>query len=124
MDEETKKQLEEFQNKPPEEAAAEIFERLIKPFDIQINRLSKKGMWRVIQALIKVPLVDFNFKLDETEKTVYYLANRLLEAKFVMVTKVLSDEMKEAEKEARKQKRKVKKDGEVSQDRSDSTQEG
>jgi len=121
MNEEEKKALEEFRSKPPEEAAGEIYSRLIKPFDFQIRGLSKKGLYRVLQALIKVPVIEFYFKLDKREEAVYHLANRLMEAKFIMVAKVLEEQFKEAKKLERKAKKEHDK---VSQNGKDSNQEG
>lgn len=94
--EELRKELEGL---PVEDSAAKIFEILLPQFESQVEQLSKKGLARVLKALVKVPLVEFNFHLDNTEKNVYALVDRLLQCKFIIVAKVLEQEMDNLEKE-------------------------
>ena len=91
--EDKKKALEEFRNENPFNAAAKIYDILMQQYDQQKYQLSKKGLLRVLDALMKVPLLEMNAKLNKLETNVYAVTSRIAECKFIMISKVLSDEL-------------------------------
>lgn len=74
------------------EGLANVYESLTPAFDKQVYMLSKKGLLRVLLALVKVPVQDFTKKLDPLETNVYNLADRLLNAKMALEQMVLQEE--------------------------------
>lgn len=62
-------------------------------------KMSKRAMYRVIRALIGVPLEEVppNFK-NEIEKEAYFLGERLLEAKTVIILDTMYKKQVELEK--------------------------
>lgn len=90
------KALEDKLQEGPEQVAIKIYDTLLPQFDLQLQQLSKKGLQRVLNALVKVPLIQ-EPNLDKLEKNVYSIVDRLIEAKFIMISHVINEELKEAE---------------------------
>lgn len=96
-------QVEQYAEQP-EDTAARMYGYLMPKFEDELPKLGKKGLVRVLTALVKVPLMDIHFKMDATENNVCSLASKLLQCKNVMETSVLMNYMKEEEE---KEKNKV-----------------
>lgn len=77
----------------PFEAAAKIYENFIPRFDMLLHKVGKKGLARVLSSIIKVPLVEVNFKLDKDETELALTCERMLECKFLMTTQILSQHL-------------------------------
>ena len=82
---------------PVGDFAAKMYSILLPQFDSQVNSLSRKGLLRVINSLVKIPLVDYTPVMSELEKNVYAVSDRLLQAKFVMISEVLTEEFTKTE---------------------------
>lgn len=79
--------------------ASGTFGIMYPKFLLHLSHLSKKSMFRVIRALIGVPLEEKlpNWK-DPEEKTAYLIGERLLEAKSVIIIDTLFKQQVELEK--------------------------
>lgn len=79
--------------------ASGTFGIMYPKFLLHLSHLSKKSMFRVIRALIGVPLEEKlpNWK-DPEEKTSYLIGERLLEAKSVIIIDTLFKHQVELEK--------------------------
>lgn len=98
----TAEQVETY-DEQPEDAAARIYGELMVKFDNELHAVSKKGLQRILSALVKVPLIDINFKMDRVENNVCSIASKLLQCKSVMETSVMMDYLKaQEEKDAAK----------------------
>lgn len=80
------------QDVAPGEFAAKMYGILVPQLEQQLPSLSKKGYARVVEALYKVPLMDFNKVLNKTEANIYAVLNRVLQCKMVMESEVLTEE--------------------------------
>lgn len=70
----------------PMEVAAMLFTLYLPKFELMVDKLSNNSLRRILRALIKVPLVDANLNsVNEVEKTTFAIAERLLEAKWLMI---------------------------------------
>jgi len=95
----------------PEDTAARIYGELLPKFDRELGAISKKGLVRVLTALVKVPLVDVYFKMDVVENNVCSVASKLLQCKNIMESSVIMEHMQKAaddEKEANAKKEEAK----------------
>jgi hypothetical protein len=90
----------------PEDIASRLYVTLLPQFDAQLRMLSKKGMYRVLQLLIKDPLEEVHFKMtDRTELNVLAIASRLMDAKFIMISTVMAEAMAEQDAAAAEQEK-------------------
>ena len=78
--------------------AATLFGQFLPRFDVLLPTLSKKGLQRVLQQLIKVPLVDVHFKMDKNESQFAALAQAMLDSKMIMVAAVMNEQFEASEK--------------------------
>lgn len=88
----TEDHLKEAQDVPPGEFAAKMYGILVPQLEKQLPSLGKKGLFRVVEALYKVPLMPFEKKLSKEEANVYAVLNRVLQCKMVMESEVLTEE--------------------------------
>lgn len=89
----------ELQPEAPEDVAARTYGALLPQLDSQIGYLSKGGLRRVLIATVKTPLEDYNFKLNKQENNVAVLLQKLLDCKFIMITKVLGEHFEQMRKQ-------------------------
>lgn len=76
----------------PADFAAKMYGILVPQLEKQLPSLGKKGLFRVVEALYKVPLMPFEKKLSKEEANVYAVLNRVLQCKMVMESEVLTEE--------------------------------
>ena len=77
------------------ESLCDIYEKLEPPLEKGLYQLPKKGLLRVMLALIKVPCEDFTKKLNAQERQLYALADRVLMAKMSLEQLVMLESANE-----------------------------
>lgn len=82
---------EQFNQTPPEEVAATMFNLYLPRFQMLVGKLSNKSLRRVLKALVEYPLVEEEYKLSEQEKDVFLVAENLILAKVMMINHTLME---------------------------------
>lgn len=95
--------LEELAKKPLD-AAAYVYGMNLPRLMNLIPQLSKKGATRVLEALVKVPLEEVNFKFqNQVEAEAYSLAASCMHCKMTMELGVYYEQQEKLESETQKQ---------------------
>lgn len=95
--------LEEL-TKSPLDAAAYVYGMNLPRLMNLIPRLSKKGATRVLEALVKVPLEEVNFKFqDQVEAEAYALAASCMHCKMTMEVGTYYEQQEKLESDKQKQ---------------------
>lgn len=83
----------------PQDTAAQIFKHYYPMYTRLVNKLGKNSLMRLNQALVGYPLED-NIKpnpKNNDEKLAFYLADKLIQAKTLLIQYSLLEQQKELE---------------------------
>jgi hypothetical protein len=86
----------------PVASASQVFQKYFPLYCGEVDKLSQKQMKRVAKAVIGLPLeekVKPNLK-DEKELNAFYLAERLLQAKMVIIHHAMVEQQRKSQEKA------------------------
>ncbi len=86
----------------PVSAASQVFQKYFPMYCGEVEKLSQKQMKRVAKAVIGLPLEEGckpNLK-DEKEMNAYYLAERLMQAKLVIIHHAMTEQHRKSQEKA------------------------
>lgn len=82
-----------FGSNAPEDVAAKIFMQTMPEFTRRLPALNKKGVIRVLDSIIREPLEPAAYKLSKQERELVSMGQRLMDAKFIMISTVLKEQL-------------------------------